>query len=298
MLSPSLYSRELIVIHDELHYEVSRVLERPIILLHNTTGQPIASIHYFVPEATETMMLPERNVDYAKFQAITSDPLSEGMQHGLLVTNMCFDDYIGWEVEDQTDEPLVIPPGKTFKWNMRSHTDTLKCRVSSMFGTPFQDAIWTRKQLICRPRIPVSPTDNLPTMLDHPAVMGGDGGLLRGVQEHMDDEDAYFASGCKWITITPTIAPDMLYTPNMSKAHTLKKALSLVEECIVNKNQRLLQRCKEIYNSEECVICLDGAPDATITPCGHKCCHADCLDGMYDKICPICRQPFMTRVLS
>lgn len=297
MLSQSLYSRELVVIHEELHYEVSRVLGQPIILLHHETGQPIASIHYYILGESECMMAPVlRNA--TEFKAVSA---SVKEQACLLITNMCFDDYVGWEVDENTEEPLVIPPGKTFKWDLLDLYEPIKVRICSMLGTTFKEAIWTRKQMICRPRLPLM-QDNVPSMMEHPAILGGDGDLVRAVQMQMNPRPSaaneYFSNGCKWITITPQVSKNLMIMPNMSKAHTLKKSLDLVEECIINKNKRLLQRCKDIYSSEECVICLDGTPDSTITPCGHKCAHADCLDGMQDKICPMCRLPFLTRVLN
>lgn len=290
MLSQSLYPRELVLIHDELHYEVSRVLGQPIILMHNETGQPIAFIHY---GAGDCMIAPALSNE---FKAL-SDKNKPGF---FLVTNMLFDDYIGWEIEGRTDEPQVLPPGKTFKWDLcHSGDDPLKIRICSMSGKTFNDAFWTRKQMICRPRIPLDHTTGMPTMMEHPAILGGDAELVKGTQMALSlDEEQYFSEGCPWITITPSVCEHLVVPPNMSKKYTLKQALSLVEECITNKNQRLLNRCKNIFVQDECVICLDGVPDTTITPCGHKCAHADCLDGMEEPKCPICRDNIMYRIVN
>lgn len=304
MLSPSLYSRELIVIHEELHYEVCRVLGQPILLMHGETGQPLASLHYLVPTSNNTFtdqvtIAPERNRDYDELKAISNRPSATGIV-SLLVTNLLFDEPIGWEIEGRHPEPLIVPPGKTMKWDYcLAEWPTFRTRFTTMLGNAFEDAIYTRKQLICRPRIPLN-HEGLPAMMDHPAIVGGDGSLVKSAQMTLenDDPEQFFTQGCKWISLKHEVTEHLVIPPNMSRKYTLKKSMALVEECIVNKNQRLLERCKGIYPSDECVVCLDGTPDCVITPCGHKCAHRDCLDGMEDEKCPICRSAIVIKLFN
>lgn len=308
MLSPSLFQQTGIFIEpNDLHYETVRVLGQPIILMHNETGQPLASVHYYVKsneiEYTDQVMIapvmtPERNRDYDHYRAV-SDCAAWNGRASFLVTNLLFDQYIAWEVQGKTEEPMVCPPGKTFKWDFDS-TLACKVRICSLLGKTFQSAFWTRKQLLCRPRIPMD-ARGVPTTMDHPAIVGGDSELVKSADmagNEQTPDNVFFNHGSPWIFITPIVTERLMIPPVMSRRLLLKKSLSLLEECIMGKNQRLLQRCREIRTEDQCVICLDGTPDCTMVPCGHKCAHADCLDGMeQDAKCPMCRADILHKVV-
>lgn len=49
-----------------------------------------------------------------------------------------------------------------------------------------------------------------------------------------------------------------------------------------------------IYETEECVICLDdnAKPSKALAPCGHKCCCNECIEKIRvaNQPCPLCRQ--------
>lgn len=47
----------------------------------------------------------------------------------------------------------------------------------------------------------------------------------------------------------------------------------------------------EVFVSQECVVCLDAAPQCVFSPCGHQCCCRDCGDAVRASPlgCPLCR---------
>jgi hypothetical protein len=52
----------------------------------------------------------------------------------------------------------------------------------------------------------------------------------------------------------------------------------------------------KIYIADECVVCLENAPDCVIFTCGHKCLHQSCRTSTLSS-CPVCRanvQAFLT----
>ncbi len=52
---------------------------------------------------------------------------------------------------------------------------------------------------------------------------------------------------------------------------------------------KLNENKKEIYDSGECVMCMDGPPNLVLWDCGHKCLHHDCFVDRL-KLCPVCRE--------
>ena len=45
----------------------------------------------------------------------------------------------------------------------------------------------------------------------------------------------------------------------------------------------------KVYTCDECVICMDVAPNVVCLPCAHACMCKECYGYMSDKRCPICR---------
>lgn len=58
----------------------------------------------------------------------------------------------------------------------------------------------------------------------------------------------------------------------------------------------LLDSLQTIYKSEECVICLDDAPDSVFYQCGHQCCHAKCAERL--NKCPMCRSFISAKIVA
>src|SRR5690606_13891709 len=148
-------------------------------------------------------MMVHTNVEHT-FKAMTSSLPNSG--HGLgalLITNMLFDEPIGFEVQGHTEEPLIVPEGKTFMYKLQEETRCIKARITCFLGHEFDKAIWTRKQLIRRPRIPLKPNEHVPQQMSHPAYLGGDGNMVRAMQNMRESNNAdapelYFANGCPW----------------------------------------------------------------------------------------------------
>ena len=90
--------------------------------------------------------------------------------------------------------------------------------------------------------------------------------------------------------------------------HELDENRNICKSCLFKSTVWILEHCCQTYanhkssqvdNQEEstertepieCVICLESYPpiDHVCIPCGHKCGHLECLQGLSQ--CPICRQ--------
>ena len=65
-----------------------------------------------------------------------------------------------------------------------------------------------------------------------------------------------------------------------------------IEQLLAGRVQVLLDEVPQVFEpTEECVVCLgtevEGAPDAVLYQCGHKCVHFVCAAKL--RRCPLCR---------
>lgn len=72
----------------------------------------------------------------------------------------------------------------------------------------------------------------------------------------------------------------------------MEQAKTLLLDLIKNQGKELLSKLTKIFESDECVICLEGKKDNKVLDiifyqCGHQCCHAECFTNI--NKCPLCR---------
>jgi len=64
------------------------------------------------------------------------------------------------------------------------------------------------------------------------------------------------------------------------------------EMCVVLKDRRASVQGTEVKAADACVICHGALTERSKLPCGHNAFHPECIVGMKDKTCPLCRHPF------
>ena len=86
-----------------------------------------------------------------------------------------------------------------------------------------------------------------------------------------------------------SVQEDLEFVEVVETEATIKEEKEQTEKCIelfINKKYEEFLK-KKSYDSVECCVCMEGAPDTIHYQCGHKCCHHEC--GKDLVTCPICR---------
>ncbi len=65
--------------------------------------------------------------------------------------------------------------------------------------------------------------------------------------------------------------------------------LKTLVENMDKQNLKSLFQIEEVFDSDQCMICLCADPDSVIMQCGHQCLHFDCNDNNLVR-CPLCRK--------
>jgi len=55
------------------------------------------------------------------------------------------------------------------------------------------------------------------------------------------------------------------------------------------RREALLEQLPSVYQTTECVICLNASPDAVLYQCCHRCVHMRCIQKASMRRCPLCR---------
>lgn len=66
-----------------------------------------------------------------------------------------------------------------------------------------------------------------------------------------------------------------------------------------NEADAAVERPDQIFEVNECVICMGGAPEEIFIPCAHLCVCSDCyadIKGSKAALCPLCRRNITTAI--
>jgi len=81
-----------------------------------------------------------------------------------------------------------------------------------------------------------------------------------------------------------------------AQVNTTKSSSSTVSPVAVNE----IERPEQVFEVNECVICMEGKPDTIFIPCAHLCSCMECYKGLKKSgraLCPLCRRT-VTDVLA
>jgi hypothetical protein len=142
-----------------------------------------------------------------------------------------------------------------------------------------------------QPQLPYNERKTNDTELINSSYIGtinrGDKVDVRTVQCDLRFNYDVMSLGCK---IGLSVSPNMVFVSICDDKKTEKKINELFDNIIRIGLDFILKEITRVYESTDCVICLDRMSDRTkliFYQCGHKSCHYDCGKGL--DICPICR---------
>jgi hypothetical protein len=112
----------------------------------------------------------------------------------------------------------------------------------------------------------------------------------RGVVSHIEYEyNVPTNLDEKLCSVCLAVCHDMILSEEIPPNELYDAAKLAINDLLLStKNDEQLLSIPTIYESNECVICLDSEQpiDTVFFTCGHKCCHATCCKEM--KQCPVC----------
>merc|ERR1712151_1197716 len=74
-----------------------------------------------------------------------------------------------------------------------------------------------------------------------------------------------------------------------------EQLVARLEELMTTRKAELLEEvsANNVYDTPECVVCMEAGPDTVLYQCGHRCVHYKCVESAQLRRCPLCRQPIV-----
>jgi hypothetical protein len=119
-------------------------------------------------------------------------------------------------------------------------------------------------------------------------------------QDVSNDDDVFaYASASAPVSLCLSVIQSGvdMNLPQLSKAAAFQRSLDLVHDTVVGKNKRLLESLGRIHvPSEECVVCMECAPNVVYVKCGHKGVCDGCTRKLAEPVCPLCRAVIVAKI--
>lgn len=116
--------------------------------------------------------------------------------------------------------------------------------------------------------------------------------------EEIDDDDLInYACGSPPATLClSVICTGIEMLPQLTKAAAFDRAVALTRDTILDGNKQLVKSLTAVHKADECVICMEGAPDVIFIKCGHQCVHEACARQAKNQTCPLCRATIVAKI--
>ncbi len=319
MLSKTVFDHVLVMQVGGMFYETSCVIGCPMILFDTDLGgMPIASIHfesYEVPpeygiERFRHANLQKNNSsivqhDRSLFQGVTG---SERSLVSFVITNLLFEGDIAVNIcKYGTDELIndinVFEPGtslrvtgdasdgnKIFILERGMSNAPSNLHKSGIYfnvavfplqkGRSFKNARWACIDLFCRPR----------KMQD--MLKDREREFEQQQNKPMEEELTIYEEGGT-VPIDFFISVGIVERgPDIAPVAMIDRAITITRDAVIEQSSMFLKSFDrgDKIKEENCVICLDGKPDVTFSPCGHCVVHIKCQLESKSDSCPVCRQ--------
>mmetsp|Transcript_48033 Transcript_48033/g.102947 ORF Transcript_48033/g.102947 Transcript_48033/m.102947 type:complete len:593 (+) Transcript_48033:249-2027(+) len=91
------------------------------------------------------------------------------------------------------------------------------------------------------------------------------------------------------------VLPTAPATERSSEPDMLEEVNKELEQLVVTRTAALMEDAQgsAVFDTPECVLCVDGPPDTVLYQCGHRCVHWKCVHAAPRALarCPLCRKP-------
>lgn len=116
--------------------------------------------------------------------------------------------------------------------------------------------------------------------------------------EEIDDDDLInYDHGSPPATLClSVICTGIEMLPQLTKAAAFDRAVALTRDTILDGNKQLVKSLTAVHKADECVICMEGAPDVIFIKCGHQCVHEACTRQAKNQTCPLCRATIVAKI--
>ena len=90
-------------------------------------------------------------------------------------------------------------------------------------------------------------------------------------------------------TLCLSVAPQVEFVsyPENFESELIQSGKTLIDTLIKGEYDKLMKNV-HIYDTPECVVCMENDTNVVFYQCGHKCCHRVCANSI--SKCPLCRQ--------